>query len=306
MDEKVCQAGLEAFTGLLEEFRRGNIADRQADCEGAACRRWLGELARRWDKCFPGFPQCRYRYGSFKGVMRRGLRDEYLKRIIVHTLGPEGEGFEGATIVNPACVFGRHGRDVARGLSMLKVIATDIDPRCNWIYEHFVPQRTPANYEFKRDNIFEPTVEAEPAAVVFFGACGSLSDAAMDYAVESNARYLICRTCCHDNVGQNTVIVKRPTALNRLFRFKNFVHARITEKKKGFFFSSKYSRRAYPRSKAAKELIGSEEFLEVAQNTVDSDICRAIIDLDRYLRLTEKGYNVWYKGELFFAKRVAG
>lgn len=234
MDERICQAGLEAFTGLLDEFRRGNIADRRADLEGAARRRWLGELARRWDECFPGFP------------------------------------------------------------------------RCNWIYEHLVPQRTPANYEFKRDNIFEPTVEAEPAAVVFFGACGSLSDAAMDYAVESSARYLICRTCCHDNVGENTVIVKRPTALNRLFRFKNLVHSRISRKKKGLYFSAKYSRHAYPRSKAAKELIDSEEFLEVAQNTVDSDICRAIIDLDRYLRLTEKGYKVWYKGELFFAERAAG
>ncbi len=305
MNEKNCQAGLEALTRLLEEFRKGNIANTQTDIEPVAHRRCLGELAQRWDESFGGFPECRIQCGSFKGVMRRGLRDEYLKEIIVQTLGSEGGDFEGATIVNPACVFGRHGRDVARSLSTLKVIATDIDPRSNWIYEHFVPQRTPANYKFKRDNIFEPTVEAEPVAVVFFGACGSLSDAAMDYAVQSGARYLICRTCCHDNVAQNTVIVKQPTALNRLFRFKNFIHSSVSRKKKGFFFSSEYSAQAYPRSKAAKELIGSDEFLQVARNTVDSDICRAIIDLDRYLRLTEQGYNVWYRGELFFAERVA-
>jgi len=306
LDGKVCHAGLEAFTGLLQEFRKGSIANRQADREEAVLAQWLGELAKYWDERFGGFPQCRFRYGSFKGVMRRGLRDEHLKKIIVHTLGQEGEGFEGAAIINPACVFGRHGRDIARRLNKLKVIATDIDPRCNWIYEHLVPQRTPANYEFRRDNIFEPTVETKPAAVVFFGACGSLSDAAMDYALKSNARYLICRTCCHDNVGQNTVIVKQPTVMNRLFRFKNFVHAKVSRKKKGFFFSPDYSRQAYPRSQAAKELIDSEEFLKVAQNTVDSDVCRAIIDLDRYLRLVEKEYNVWYKGELFFAERAAG
>jgi hypothetical protein len=47
----------------------------------------------------------------------------------------------------------------------------------------------------------------------------------------------------------------------------------------------------------------SEEFLEVSRHSVDSDLCRAIIDLDRFLYLTENGYDVWYKGELFVASR---
>jgi hypothetical protein len=45
----------------------------------------------------------------------------------------------------------------------------------------------------------------------------------------------------------------------------------------------------------------SGTILEVAQNSVDSDICRFIIDLDRCLYLRERGYDVLYREELFFA-----
>jgi hypothetical protein len=38
---------------------------------------------------------------------------------------------------------------------------------------------------------------------------------------------------------------------------------------------------------------------------VDSDICRAIIDLDRCLHLEEQGFRVEYQGELFVAAREA-
>ena len=142
-----------------------------------------------------------------------------------------------------------------------------------------------------------------PMAVVFFGACGSVSDGAMDYAIESNSPYLICRTCCHDNIGGNTSIVRRLTALNWSFKVKNFAYSKVRTMKEGFYFSEKYSKSQYPRSQAAKNLSNSNEFLEVSRNSVDSDICRAIIDLDRYLRLIESGYNVWYKGELFVARK---
>jgi len=295
-------AGLEAFAGLVEEFRASNFAGRRRDAETETLNRHIGELSKQWDDKLPGFPACTYRYGSFKGVKRRGQRDAYLKDVIVRRFETAGWS-EGATIVNPVCVLGRHARDVARRLGEVRVIATDIDPRSNRLYEMFARGRTPENYEFRQDNIFEPRVEAEPTAVVFFGACGSLSDAAMDYALSSGARFLICRTCCHENIGGNMTIVKQPTTLNRLFRFKNFVHSKIYSKKAGYYFCDKYAQTAYPRSTAARRIIATEEFIEVARNTVDSDICRSIVDLDRYLFLTEQGYEVWCKGELFMAER---
>jgi hypothetical protein len=73
---------------------------------------------------------------------------------------------------------------------------------------------------------------------------------------------------------------------------------------KGHYFSEKYSQDHYPTSRAARGLSDSHEFLEVSRNSVDSDTCRAIIDLDRYLRLAESQYDVWYKGELFVAQRT--
>ncbi|MCF7974876.1 MAG: SAM-dependent methyltransferase [Phycisphaerae bacterium] len=137
--------------------------------------------------------------------------------------------------------------------------------------------------------------------MVFFGACGSLSDAAMDFAVQSGAQHILCRTCCHDNIGGNTVIVKRPSTINRLFRLKNLIHQTWTHHVPGHYFSSQYTWHDYPRSQAAGKLSHSGEFLEICQHSVDSDICRALIDLDRSLYLAEHGYQVWTKGELIVA-----
>ncbi|MHC4639900.1 MAG: class I SAM-dependent methyltransferase [Planctomycetota bacterium] len=297
------EVGLEAFGGLLNEFRAGNIADKRS--ERQALERHLRELSERWDQRFPDFPQEQFPYASLMGVLRRGLRDKYLKKIIVSLLEAQARYSGNKTIVNPACVLGRHARDLALRLKNYRVIGTDIWPVSNWLYEHIPTGWTAENYEFKQDNIFEPKVQAMPTAVVFFGACGSLSDAAIDYAIESNCPYLICRTCCHENIGENTEITRRFTALNWAFRSKNFVYSRVREKLKGYYFSEKYSRDQYPRSRAARGLSSSDEFLKISRNSVDSDICRSIIDLDRYLHLTENHRDVWYKGECFVAERAS-
>ena len=295
------ETGLQAFAGLLDEFRSGNITDRRA--EKHSLESHLSELSARWDERFPGFPQENYPSASLKGVRRRGVRDEYLKKIIVRLLETKAPNSPDNIIVNPVCVFGRHARDVASRLRHFKVIATDIDPKFNWLYEHILRRRNPDNYEFTPDDIFNPKLKAAPTAVIFFGACGSLSDAAMDYALQTDCPYLICRTCCHDNIGGNTTITKKFNALNLAFRRKNFIYARKREKVTGEYFSQKYSRDQYPRSETARGLSNSDEFMEASRNSVNSDICRTIIDLDRYLRLVESQYEVWYKGELFVAHR---
>ncbi len=295
------ELGMEAFGGLLDEFRRGNITDRRR--EKLTLGQHLTELSKRWDRQFPGFPQERYAYASAAGVYRRGVRDAYLKTIIARLLEAERDDLPDRTVVNPACVVGRHARDLARRLRDFRVIATDIFPWSNWLYERVKLRRSPGNYEFRQDDIFEPRVEAAPTAVVFFGACGSLSDAAMDYAIESSCPHLMCRTCCHDNIGGNTQIAKRFTLLNLFFQFKNRSYAWAKKRLKGHYFSAKYGAEQYPRSRAARGMSNSDEFLDVSRNSVDSDICRAIIDLDRYLHLAESGYQVWYKGELFVARR---
>ncbi len=292
--------GIKALAGLLSEFRKGNIAKSTFERQGL--RRHLRELSERWIQMFPGFPQEQRLYASLWGVVRRGVRDKYLKTIIVNLLEAEDRSFGNNTIVNPACVFGRHARDLASRLKRFKVIANDIDPAPNWLYKH-ICRCNPTNFEFRQDNIFSPKLKTKPVAVVFFGACGSISDGAIDYAIESNSLYLMCRTCCHDNIGGNTHTLRRLTALNLSFRVKNFVYARVRMMKEGFYFSDKYSQDHYPTSHVAKTMSHYNEFMEISRNSVDSDICRAIIDLDRYLRLIESGYDVWYKGELFVARK---
>ncbi len=295
------EAGREALAGLLDELRTGDIADRKF--EQRALNHHLRELLDEWDRRFPGFPRERYPYASLRGVYHRGIRDEYLKKIIVGALDADAQDCAGKTIVNPVCVFGRHARDIASHLDQFKVIATDIDPKFDWFYRHLLRRPGPGNYKFVRDDIFNPKLKATPVAVVFFGACGSLSDGAIDYAIDTRCPYLMCRTCCHDNIGGNTTITKRFNSLNRAFRLKNRVYAMRRAKGKGDYFSQKYSRDHYPTSRAARALSNSDEFVTASRNSVDSDLCRTTIDLDRYLRLAEAQYDVCYKGELFVARR---
>ena len=294
------EIGQRAIEGLLGEFRSGNIGPSAA--EKVRLERHLGELSRRWDERFPGLPEQPFAYSSFKGISRRGQRDEYLKRIIVKLLA----GCEGGTIVNPACVWGRHSRDLARRLAPHRVFGTDIQGAWDWLYRHIPWTSTPANHQFSLDDIFNPKVHGEPSAVVFFGACASLSDAAMDYTIGSHCPLMVCRVCCHTMIGGNTDIVKRPDFFNRMSRFVTFVFAKrlakLRDRADGHYFSPKYSAEHYPRSETAKRLTHSKEVIEVARNTINSDISRSIIDLDRYLHLVEAGYHVWYRAEMFVAE----
>ena len=295
------EIGLEAFAGLLDEFRSGTATNRRL--EPRALEHHLRELSAGWDESFPGLLRERYPYASVRGVYRRGVRDKYLKKIVEKLLEVAGPETAGKTIVNPACVFGRHARDLASRLGHFKVIATDIDRRFNWLYDRIVWSRKPGNYHFVQDDIFNPRLKAAPTAVVFFGACGSISDGAIDYAIESGCPYLICRTCCHDNIGGNTTITKRFNVLNWAFRLKNVAYARRRCKGGGDYFSPKYTRDRYPQSHAARGLSNSDEFIEISRDSVDSDLCRSIIDLDRYLHLVESGYEVLYRAELFVARK---
>jgi hypothetical protein len=295
-----CEPATEALAGLLNEFRHGNIVARSAETNGM--QRHAGPLSERWNNRFPGFPADYFPYTSFRGEYFRRHRDAHLKDIIIQSLA--GCGAE-STIVNPACVFARHACHLATRLPRVRVIGMDIDPQWFQIYRILRLGSLPGNFTFVKDNIFAPRLDVQPAAVVFFGACGAVSDGALDYAIASGAGHVMCRTCCHDNIAGNVTVTPRPNAVNRFFRFKNRVYDRIrkTPKYTGFYFSPRYTPVAYPRSAAGRHLSTADEFLAVARNSTDSDICRAIIDLDRCLHLAEHGFHVEYQGELLVAER---
>ena len=290
----------EALAGLLHAFRHGNIVALSAEQKGM--ERHAGSLSARWNGRFPGFPVDDFPYASLRGVFYRQHRDGHLKDIIVQLLAKRGRE---TTIVNPACVFGRHACHLAARLPHVTVIATDIYPRCFQMYRVLRRARLPRNLRFVQDNIFAPRLDVQPTAVVFFGACGAVSDGALDYAITSGAQYVMCRTCCHDNIGGNVTLTARPNTLNRFFRFKNraFDRVRKAPKYTGHYFSPSYSPGAYPRSAAGRHLSTTDEFMAVARDSADSDICRAIIDLDRYLHLVEQGFRVEYQGDLLVAER---
>lgn len=291
--------GEKALEALLLATRKGIVGRKQ--CEENMLKKDLAAMRQLWDERFPVLPNEPSSYASFWAVSRRGLRDRYLKSVIVDLLDNDGD--DDRTIINPVCVWGRHARDLARRLPKYGVLATDIRAEWDRVYSHIPYVQTPENYHFQRNDIFEPTRQANPKAVVFFGACGELTDAAMDYAIESNSPYLICRTCCHENIGGNTDIVKHFTLLNLLFRLKNLAFSQARKQDRGEYFSHRYSAHQYPRSETARRLSSSEEFIGIARRSVDSDTARTIIDLDRYLHLAEAGYSVWYRAEMFVAQK---
>ncbi len=295
-----CDLAMEALAGLLHEFRQGNIVALSAEVKGM--ERHAGSLSAHWNDRFPGFPVDDFPYASLRGVFYRKHRDAHLKNIIVRSLADRGRD---TTIVNPACVFGRHACHLAARLPHVTVIATDIYPRCFQAYRVLRLGCLPGNFSFVKDNIFASRLDVQPTAVVFFGACGAVSDGALDYAIASGARYVMCRTCCHDNIGGNVTITARPNPVNRIFRFKNWVFDRVkkTPKYTGHYFSPSYSPSAYPRSAAGRHLSTADEFMAVAKDSAGSDICRAIIDLDRYLHLAEQGFRVECQGDLLVAER---
>jgi len=296
---------VKPLESLLLEYRRGRIADPERTLEDRLIGEHLGALFAAWDRALPTFPELPWKRRSMLSEHFRGRRDAYAKRLLVEVMQTEGAAT--GTIVNPAAVFGRHARWLASRLPACEVIATDIDPNWDRLYRAacFWRYRGLKNYRFVRENVFEARSWPRPAAVTFFGACGSVTDGCMDYAIDSGAALLVCRSCCHDNIAANLTIVRRPGLLNQVFEWKNRLgeHARKKPRYAGFYVSGRYMRDAYPRSAAGRELMDFETILGAAQNSPDSDICRFLIDLDRCLYLRERGYDVLYREELFFACR---
>ena len=288
---------------LLNEFRLGKIADRARLLEETAIHTHLGKHIQAWDAVFPEFPKYSEKRRTLLRLFKRERKDAYIRRLIVEAL--TGFDTENRVIVNPATVEGRQAMYLARDLPHFEIIGTDIDSRWEVFYRR-VCMKSQRNFRFVQESVFDPDLERRPLAVVFFGACGSVSDGAIDYGIAIESPFLIFRTCCHDNISGNVETVKRWSMINGYNAFKNWVYAKLKNRNNGFYFIDKYNQDTYPRSKAARNLADSETFLQVARNAVDSDICISIIDLDRAIYLQEQGYDVMYQDEVFFAHMRGG
>lgn len=288
-----------AMQNLLWEVQQDRIADRTRLLEEETIKTNFADIYATWDMIFPPFPKCRFRRRTVARELIKGRRDAYLRDIIISCAQLVDQ--PNRLIVNLAAVYGGNARLLARALPQFEVLATDIDPRPNAVFSFF--SKTMKNYRFLPENIYQPNLNRRPYIVAFFGACGSLTDASMQYAIDVNSPFLICRSCCHDNTGGNTYLVKRWTLTNWIASLKNVKFLYYSKKRPGSYFCDRYNKAAYPKSKVAKNLMSAETFMHIVRNCADSDICRFIIDLDRCLYLQEHGYHVLYREELFFAHK---
>jgi hypothetical protein len=285
---------------LLRVFRNGDIGPRARKIEESAISAALSDHHSAWRAVFSPLPPCPVPTSTFREMALRGKKNAYLRKLIVSTLRglPAGTG----PVINPVADFGTHAMAIARALPDREVLATDIDANlnrcCSILYR--ITRRTQRNYTFSRESIFSPGYGRHPCAVVFFGACGSLTDAAMDYAIAEAAPLLMCRACCHESIGRCTDLAKHSTFLNYVFRMKNLVYNIYKARNRGWYFSSNYGQDAYPRSASARAVSDSAEFHELTKHALDSNICRYIIDLDRCMWLQDSGYDVLYEREVFY------
>ncbi len=198
---------IDPLKSLLKELRRGHIADRDRIQEASAIRTHLEELTQAWDRVFPAMPDSPWKRRTLTWEYYRGRRDAYLERLIATYVPGQTTGTR--LIVNPATVAGIHARRLAHRMPTYEIVGTDIDRRWDRLYRTvlFWKYRHLSNYRFVQESAFEPDLERRPAAVVFFGACGSVTDASMDYAVAVDSPLLICRSCCHDVTLQPSATV---------------------------------------------------------------------------------------------------
>jgi len=111
---------------LLHEFRQGNIADKKRTQEDNALKTHLDEISLAWDHVFPAFPDYPWTCRTCSWEYHRGKRDAYLKRLLTNCVPEHDTGSR--LIVNPATVFGRYARSLARQfpepLSILSKVAS--------------------------------------------------------------------------------------------------------------------------------------------------------------------------------------
>ena len=93
-----------AMESLLNEFRRGNIADRHRVQEESAIQSHLKEHNEAWDRVFPRFPESSWKRRTITWENHRGVRDAYLRHLILAYV-PQHET-SARLIINPAAVIG--------------------------------------------------------------------------------------------------------------------------------------------------------------------------------------------------------
>src|SRR4029078_6115815 len=119
-------------------------------------------------------------------LMVRGAKDALLKTVI-ERLCADAPG----VVLTPCCVFARHGQHIARRLPAATVVASDIVSTWQRLFQGYSTlrlRRPPSNFRFDVQSVYDIEPARAPLAVVFFGGCGSMTDAAFRLAVGSHAR----------------------------------------------------------------------------------------------------------------------
>ncbi len=130
-------------------------------------------------------------------------------------------------------------------------------------------------------------------AVVFNRACGPLADKIIEYATDKDVPLIAGRFCCHYTLSDKQVHSKNVMLdiyMSLVHRLDNFVRKRVRN-----YVRSENQNSALLSEFAKQGLKLTDEELErIALTCGNSNIGLLIIDLNRIMKLIEKGYEVNY------------
>jgi len=145
-------------------------------------------------------------------------------------------------------------------------------------------------YKFNDDHEFE--------VITFHRACGTMSDKVMQYGMNKRVPIIAGRFCCYQNIpdefpkSKNMAQNLSLKIVSKLYRVARNV---ISEN----YMRSGIDSETDLLSEFARDDLGidEEELKKIASTAVDAKLGSKVVDLNRVMKLIERGYNVDYDEE---------
>ncbi len=215
----------------------------------------------------------------------------------------QAQDFKPDSIADFCCGNGNGTLRIAQDFLDSQVFGFDVMPD---LFKRVKQKNKDSRIHFEKLDVYELNGSNYFDLVAFHNACGPLSDKIMQYAINQKAPIIAGRFCCHYTISSEI-----PNSKNKAFSYyvklRSFLQEIIREKTaKNYGYSAQDKDRDLLSEFSKHELGMNEQELEkIALASIDSRIATKIIDLNRVMKLIERGYDVEYTSEknMFVALR---
>lgn len=154
------------------------------------------------------------------------------------------------------------------------------------------------NVSFERKDIYNWEGGGALAALLFNKACGPLADQILYRGTRQGVPLIVGRFCCYHTISSETA-VSRSRVTNGFLEVMAFGYERMRKKHGESFIAPPRTANRDLLSDFARFDLGvtEREFERIAGLSVDASVGYKIVDLNRMMKLFERGYAVWFDEE---------